>query len=292
MPLRLAFAFFFFSFFFSVNAQELAESEHEKAVCGGVERWTIKVLTDAQAAAVNYTPVVTTIADLIAIPTPDPPNPNASRIAGIEYQTYSVTCKITIKKNEDDNDFHLVLKDGNKTLIGEVPDPACYAAGLSVHNSEYVSARNWVNAHIASGNVYNVNLPEVVVTGVAFVDPPHGQTGAAPNNIELHPILDIHFAPAAGISEETAKILDVSISPNPFSTSATIKVHSKINDLKSCTLKLFNLLGEEVKETTLPVSNQNQISYVLDKNELGQGVFFYRITNSGYTLHEGKLVAE
>jgi hypothetical protein len=30
------------------------------------------------------------------------------------------------------------------------------------------------------------------VTGVAFFDFPHGQTGVAPNAIELHPILDFH----------------------------------------------------------------------------------------------------
>jgi hypothetical protein len=30
------------------------------------------------------------------------------------------------------------------------------------------------------------------VTGVAFFDSEHGETGAAPNGIELHPILGFH----------------------------------------------------------------------------------------------------
>jgi hypothetical protein len=33
----------------------------------------------------------------------------------------------------------------------------------------------------------------VTVTGVGFFDRIHGQTGVAPNGIELHPVLDIQF---------------------------------------------------------------------------------------------------
>ena len=32
-----------------------------------------------------------------------------------------------------------------------------------------------------------------ISTGVGFFDRDHGQTGAAPNNIELHPVLSIRF---------------------------------------------------------------------------------------------------
>jgi hypothetical protein len=37
----------------------------------------------------------------------------------------------------------------------------------------------------------------VRVTGVGFFDFLHGQTGVAPNGIELHPVLKIEFVPAA-----------------------------------------------------------------------------------------------
>jgi len=33
----------------------------------------------------------------------------------------------------------------------------------------------------------------VEITGIGFFDRPHGQTGRAPNNIEIHPILSIQF---------------------------------------------------------------------------------------------------
>ena len=118
---------------------------------------------------------------------------------GIEFQSYTVKCKITIKKNEDDNDYHLVLKDSTETMIGEVPDPVCSAAASSAHVDEYIAARNWVNSNIGIDPVPNVNIAPVDITGVAFVDPPHGQTGRAPNGMEIHPILNIHFSDNTGV---------------------------------------------------------------------------------------------
>ena len=39
----------------------------------------------------------------------------------------------------------------------------------------------------------------LVVTGVGFFDFLHGQTGAAPNGIELHPVLRIELEPSSGL---------------------------------------------------------------------------------------------
>ena len=95
-----------------VNAAD-NEDGTKNVLCGGVERWSVKVLTDAAAAQVNYTPKLTTMDSLIHIPTN--PSTIAPRMAGIEFQNYTLTCKITIKKNEDDNDYHLVLQSGTAT---------------------------------------------------------------------------------------------------------------------------------------------------------------------------------
>lgn len=40
----------------------------------------------------------------------------------------------------------------------------------------------------------------VRITGVAFFDRPHGQTGRALNGIELHPLLDIEFNPIPAVT--------------------------------------------------------------------------------------------
>jgi hypothetical protein len=83
-----------------------------------------------------------------------------------------------------DGDVHLVLGDPvdrSRILVAEIPDSAC-AAG-SRFASDFAAARR----------VFDT-LPvgiEVEVEGVAFWDSDHGQLGAAPNDIELHPVLKL-----------------------------------------------------------------------------------------------------
>ena len=215
-----------------------------------------------------------------------------NRKPGIEDKTYTITCNITIKKDESDNDIHLVLSDGTNTLIGEIPDPACSEAASSAYVNQFIAARNFINTNIGSGNFTNVNIGLVDVTGVAFIDPPHLQIGAAPNNLELHPIIDIHFTFATGLPLQEKKLLDVKIGPNPFNTNTSFKVVSENNILKDCLLKLYSTSGMMVKELKLPVANNHQIDYSLNKGELKPGLYIYRITNSGSSLYEGKLLVE
>lgn len=233
-------------------------------LCGGVERWSVKVLTDPLTSTIDFTPINISLQNFVTLSTPFA-NPYMNRSAGVEDKIYKIICHITIKKDESDNDFHLVLSDSTNTFIGEIPDPACSAAASSIYVNQFIAARNFVNTNIASGNIYNVNIGSVTVIGVAFIDPPHGQTGAAPNHLELHPILDIYFTPAEGITQIDKKVVEVAIGPNPFSNNTSIKVVSKLNNLKDCSLKLFNAEGMEVKDLKLPVSNNNQIDYSLNR---------------------------
>jgi hypothetical protein len=63
----------------------------------------------------------------------------------------------------------------------------------------------------------------VQITGVGFFDFPHGQHGAAPNVIELHPVLDIVFNPSTSPSDFTLSVVPSSINViQGGSTSATI----------------------------------------------------------------------
>ncbi len=48
-----------------------------------------------------------------------------------------------------------------------------------------------------TGSFQTANVP-VTVTGVGFFDFLHGQTGVAPNGIELHAVLDVQFGTGGG----------------------------------------------------------------------------------------------
>jgi hypothetical protein len=165
------------------------------AQCGGKERWSIKVLADADASKVDFTHQKTTVSDLVNMTTMKV-NKKTPR-QDIEKKTYEVVCKIKKYKTEyEDADIHIVLVDPEHpsvTMIAEIPDPKCGKASHSGHAKTYTDVRKQLKDITASkkkgwGFVED-GLYKVV--GVAFVDFPHGQIGKAKNNIELHPVLSI-----------------------------------------------------------------------------------------------------
>ena len=275
----------------SAQIKNSEEEESDNSVnCGGVERWNEKVLTDAKVNLIDFNPISTTVLGLVSIVTPKP-STTMLRYDGIEDKTYKLTCKITIKKSEADDDYHLVLSDGTNTFIGEIPNPVCATASASAYTDKYIAARNFIDSFIPYANSSNVNLPEVEVTGVAFIDIAHGQTGRAPNNIEFHPILDIHFATLTAMEDlSTAKVLSVNLAPNPAHNKVTVNITSRDALLEDCSLKLFDIQANSVGAFQLMATGNKNISETINLHNLAAGIYIYKIQNKGKTIYDGKLV--
>ena len=158
-----------------------------------MERWSVKVGTDPDAGLVNLTnPVRSTISALRVIPAPASP-PLDSRVAPTETTVFLVNGLLTFYKLEDDVDYHIVLQDPNgNTMVTEIPSPACDGS-TSPFDAAVAAVRAKFDARFTAIPTFqNANVP-VQMKGVGFFDFIHGQTGVAPNGIELHPILDITF---------------------------------------------------------------------------------------------------
>ncbi len=169
------------------------DEEVEAAANGcGVERWAVKTGTDSTAHLVNLTPQDTTIANLRAVSMPSS-IPATTRLPNsLETQVWRVSATLTEFKLENDSDFHLVLADASgSTMIAEIPSPSCDAG--SVWTTQIAHARSAFTAKFTpNASFQTANVP-VIVTGIGMFDFAHGQTGAAPNQIELHPVFDICF---------------------------------------------------------------------------------------------------
>ncbi len=78
-------------------------------------------------------------------------------------------------------------------MIGEIPDPDCNTARKSGYAERYRKVRAQLMKYEITheGTWHFVEDGIYRIVGVGFVDFPHGETGKAPNNIELHPILSI-----------------------------------------------------------------------------------------------------
>src|SRR5262245_1442358 len=169
---------------------------HAFAQCG-VERWSVKTGTDPDADLVNLgAPTSTTIAALRARTAPNP-IPSNNRVSPTETTLWVINATLTKYKRESDSDYHLVLSDSaGNTMITEIPAPACVGAG-SQFASGISHARAQFDAKFTATTSFKTTSTPVRVTGIGMFDFLHGQTGVAPNGIELHPVIDIIFNPTS-----------------------------------------------------------------------------------------------
>src|SRR5574337_1084376 len=182
------------------------DAEHEELIATpnastgscGVERWSVKTGTDADVGLVNLS--TTQPNDIVTLrswtaPNPIPPN---NRVSPYETTTWVLDATLVEYKLENDSDYHLVIQDASgNTMIAEIPDPACVGAS-SPFAAAIQNARAQFDAtYTATTSFQTANIP-VQLTGVGMFDFLHGQTGVAPNGIELHPVLDIVFNPGTG----------------------------------------------------------------------------------------------
>jgi len=201
----------YWSFVLSVSlAIHLLSFFSASAFACGVERWSVKTGTDPDAHLVNLNaPTTTTISNLRSLTAPNP-IPANNRVQPTETTLWVINCTLTEYKLESDEDYHLVIADSSgNTMITEIPAPTCVGSG-SPFLSGITNARNEFNAKFnVTTSFQTANIP-VQVTGVGMFDFLHGQTGVAPNGIELHPVLDIIFNPSSS---------DFSMSASPTSLS-------------------------------------------------------------------------
>src|SRR5438270_1679300 len=186
----------------------------------GVERWSVKTGTDPDAGLVNLnSSTSTTIASLRAVPAPSP-IPANNRVAPTETTEWVLNATLTQYKLESDSDYHLVLSDASgNTLIAEIPSPSCVGAG-SPFEPGITNARNQFDAQFtATSSFQTANIP-VQVKGVGMFDFLHGQTGVAPNGIEIHAVLNIIFNPSAADFAIAASPSALSVVQGTSSTSA------------------------------------------------------------------------
>jgi hypothetical protein len=157
-----------------------------------VERGPVKEGSDADRYKVSTTVTSASIYYLRSKAKPSS-YPTNNRIGPMELHTWAVTAILKQYKQESDGDIHLVIKDSaGRSMIAELPYGGCVPT-TSRWKSAIASAR------AAFTHVYSVSTSwhyvsrSVTLRGLGMFDPLHGQTGVAPNGIELHPVIYVAF---------------------------------------------------------------------------------------------------
>jgi hypothetical protein len=175
----------------------------------GEERWSVKV---AQDQHVKYlfqgydirthrliAPRETTIAELHrwAWPFGDRKKPpkwaeDMRSRSKAEYQIWTITATLTEKLTESDEDYHLVLTSGTRTLVAEIPNPDCLVDTPQPLRGMITKARADFDGWWSRRRRGALNQP-VRVTGIGMFDTLGHATGTSPNGFELHPVIAIEF---------------------------------------------------------------------------------------------------
>jgi hypothetical protein len=98
------------------------------------------------------------------------------------------------KFEADDSDLHVVIKnEAGKTMIVEFPHPDCMEGSRVLKEAASARAKflGLLRTPPTTRYIRLRKLVRVRITGVLFFDRVHGQTGVAPNGVELHPVIDI-----------------------------------------------------------------------------------------------------
>jgi hypothetical protein len=179
-----------------VSAEGQCYTPAPASTCG-VERWAVKTASDPDVAVVNFAAAIpTTVATLQGLAKP-PSRPASGRLAPVERSVYALDATLTMYRMTEDSDYHLVVADSSgRTMIVELPHPDCVANSSPVR-AQLAAARDSFNGALRATSTFKTASIPVRIHGVGFMDSVHGQTGVAPNGVELHPVLNIEFNPKA-----------------------------------------------------------------------------------------------
>jgi hypothetical protein len=163
------------------------------ALSCGEERWAVKTLSDRAAREVNFHARHRTVDYLRHLPRPDI-GFDSPRQRPYEFRTYTVRAHLEAFVKEDDRDIHLIVSrphHRHHVMITELPSVRCQGAASSIKKHAMRRARRHLVAACGkpSSSSFRTLHGLAKIKGVAFFDIAHGQSGAAPNYIELHPLL-------------------------------------------------------------------------------------------------------
>jgi hypothetical protein len=160
----------------------------------GHARWGVKTLSDDRRTAVNFRAKTTTIATLHKKDRPpfkigkDTPRLGPPFVETQTYRLRNVNL-VEVKRVTDDGDYHLVIADdAGRQMIVELADPECVEKAFK--RRRIATARRQYSAACGVPTTsFKPLTGTATITGVALLDIKHTIRGAAPNFIELHPVL-------------------------------------------------------------------------------------------------------
>ena len=155
---------------------------------GDSTRRDVKIAVDADTALIDHTPIPIGVLEFGQLSVPEVHKEDGRQTA--EMKVYTITAKVHKLSHHRDGDWKIKLTDDQDHYVNcENPNPECTYAANSQFLINYKTVREWIQA-----NKDDLEGKTVTVTGIGFIDVDHRYPrNSAANEMEIHPILDIHF---------------------------------------------------------------------------------------------------
>lgn len=165
------------------------KGKNNSEACNGKNtRREIKLLIDSDTTQLDLNPIQIGVKEIGQLNVPEIDKESGRQ--AVEKKVYTITAKVHKLSKHRDGDWKVKLTDDDDHFINcENPNPGCEYAKESPFFQSFQDVRNWIE-----NNKDELVGKTVTVTGVAFIDIDHKYPrNAAENELELHPILDIHY---------------------------------------------------------------------------------------------------
>jgi hypothetical protein len=163
-----------------------------RATSCGTWRWPVKTLSDPDRKKVHFSPRGTRVQSLRRRTPPSDLGSSTPRTTKVEFHTWELKARPVQARIEGDGDIHLVIAPPHhrhRTMIVEFPKRSCVASPFKRHRIATARRRFVHNCGSVSSSSWTYLKGSVDIVGVGFWDAVHDVTEAAPNGIELHPVL-------------------------------------------------------------------------------------------------------
>jgi PKD repeat protein len=88
--------------------------------------------------------------------------------------------------------------------------------------------------------------------------------------------------------QEVAAAVTVAVFPNPFSDQTTLKISNTEQGMANIELKIFDLVGKEVKPAVFRNSNE----FMIRRGNLNAGIYFYKVVTANGIVATGKIIIQ
>jgi len=129
---------------------------------------------------------------------------------------------------------------------------------------------------VVSGNMFDPSLTGAGNFNIVYTAPATSCVGSA--------VTTVHVDICAGVGAVNYDN-NVSVYPNPFSNEAIISIGKSVS-LSNASIHMYDLVGKEVRL----ISDIQSHELMINRDNLADGMYFYKLINKGQEISTGKLI--